>query len=306
MATISTSTGAFFERARASMKDLRSQAESLQSQLSSGQKLSRSSDDPVAASRLRTLSRLEKLTNIDSSNAQRADADLTLADAALGDMAKAVIRMQELTTQAASGTLTEDQRFAIGKEVDSIYSTLFSLANSRDSNGHALFGGESAGDAYTVDASGNAAYAGTASSGDLSLGDGQTVTRSLTGPEFLEFSVNGTPTDLLGVVKDLASALQGGVADPAGAARDALGSLKAGLDTLTTAQTVIGTRLSWIDLTSERRTNLTELRSTEEANLGATDITSTVATLQETMLVLQASQASFTKLSNLSLFNQLS
>lgn len=306
MAIVSTSTSAFFERSRADMKDLRSQAETLQSQLSSGQKLSRSSDDPVAASRLRTLSRLETLSTIDSANADRADADLTLADAALSDMAEAVIRAQELTTQAASGTLTADQRAAIGKELEAVYGTLLSLANSRDSNGHALFGGESSGDAYTLDASGNPTYAGTTSSGDLPLGDGQTVTRSLTGPEFLNFSVDGTGTDLLTVVKNLASALQGAAADPAGAAKDALGALQTGLDTLTTGQTLIGTRLSWIELTSERRTNLSELRSTEEADLGATDIASSVATLQETLLVLQASQASFTKLASLSLFNQLS
>lgn len=305
MAIVSTSTSAFFERSRVDMKDLRSQAEKLQSQLSSGQKLSRSSDDPVAASRLRTLSRLETLSDIDTANADRANADLTLADSALSDMADAVIRAQELTTQAANETLTAEQRAALGEELDAIYNTLFSLANSRDSNGHALFGGESAGDAYTLDGSGNPGYAGTASAGDLPLGDDQSVTRSLTGPEFLDFSVGGTPTDLLTVVKDLAAALQGASADPAGAAKDALGALQTGLDTLTTGQTVIGTRLSWIELTSDRRINLSELRSTEEANLGATDIASSMATLQETLLVLQASQASFSKLAGLSLFNQL-
>jgi flagellar hook-associated protein 3 FlgL len=288
------------------MKDLRSQAEAMQAQLSSGQKLSRSSDDPVAASRLRALSRLEKLSSIDSSNADRANSDLNLADAALGNMADAVIRAQELATQASNGTLTADQRGAIGKEMDAIYGTLISLANARDSSGHALFGGESAGDAYSVDASGNATYIGTASAGQLPLGEGQTVARSMTGPEFLNFSVNGTPTDLLSVIKGLASDLQGGAADPAAAAKGALDSLQAGLDTLTTGQTVVGTRLSWIDLTSERRTNLSELRQSEQADIGSTDIATVVATLQETMTVLEASQASFSKLASLSLFNQLS
>lgn len=305
MAIVSTSTSAFFERSRVDMKDLRSQAERLQSQLSSGQRLSRSSDDPVAASRLRALSRLETLSDIDRANADRANADLTLADSALSDMADAVIRAQELAMQAANETLTAEQRAALGEELDAVYNTLFSLANSRNSYGHALFGGESAGDAYTLDGAGNPSYAGTASAGELPLGEGQSVTRSLTGPEFLEFSVSGTPTDLLTVVKDLAAALQGASADPAGAAKDALGALQTGLDTLTTGQTVIGTRLSWIELTTDRRAKLSELRSSEEANLGATDIASSVATLQETLLVLQASQASFSKLAGLSLFNQL-
>ena len=64
-------------------------------------------------------------------------------------------------------------------------------------------------------------------------------------------------------------------------------------------------RLAWIDLAAERRTNLSESRATEENDVGGTDIASTVAQLQQTMTVLQASQASFTKLAGLSLFNML-
>jgi flagellar hook-associated protein 3 FlgL len=306
MPIVSTSTGAFFERARSDMKGLRSQAETLQAQLSSGSKLNRSSDDPVAASRLRALSRLETLSKIDTSNADRANADLSLADAALSDMGDALIRVQELASQAANGILTADQRKSIATELDQIGGNLLALANARDSNGHALFGGESTGDAYQLDGSGNAVYVGTAASGDLPLGDGQVVTRSMTGPEFLNFTdASGNSTDLMATVKALSDALKGGVADPVAAARDALGTLQTGLDTLTTSQTVVGTRLAWIELTGDRRVDLSELRATEEADLGTTDVASTIARLQETLLVLEASQSSFSKLSGLNLFNQL-
>ncbi|MCT2398161.1 flagellar hook-associated protein FlgL [Novosphingobium mangrovi (ex Huang et al. 2023)] len=306
MPIVSTSTSAFYERARASMKDLRSQAETLQAQLGSGEKLTRASDDPVAAARLRTLSRLESLSSIDTTNADRANADLSLADSAISNMATTIIRAQELATQAASSTLTDQQRAGIGAELDQIHDDLISLANSRDSNGHALFGGESAGNAYSVDASGNAVYIGTNSTGDLPIGDGQTVARSITGPQIFSFTdASGNTTDVMATVKALSDALKGGSTDPAGAAADALESLKQGIDTLTTGQTVVGTRLAWLDVVSERRSTLTELRTTEEASLGGTDIASTVAQLQQTLTVLEASQASFTKLSGLSLFDNL-
>ncbi|MCJ2184360.1 flagellar biosynthesis protein FlgL [Novosphingobium sp. 1949] len=306
MTIVSTSTSAFYERARADMKDLRSQAETLQAQMSSGQKLTRSSDDPVAASRLRTLGRLEKLSDIDAANANRANADLTLADAAMSDMADAIIRAQELATQAANDTITDAQRTAIGQELDEIFNNLVSLSNARDSNGHALFGGESAGDAYEIDASGAAVYVGTTNTSELPLGEGQTVTRSMTGPQFLSFTdANGNATDIMATVKALATALQGGSSDPAGAANEALTTLQSGLDALTTGQTVVGTRLAWIELTDERRVNLQELRQTEESNIGATDIATTIATLQETLTVLEASQASFTKLAGLTLFDNI-
>lgn len=306
MTIVSTSTSAFFERSRSDIKALRTQAENYQSQIASGAKFDRSSDNPVAASRLRSLARQEALSGIDKTNAGRANADLSLADSTMSDMADALMQVQDLATQAANSTLTGDQRASIGTQLDQIFGNLLALANARDSNGHALFGGTSAGDAYSLDASGNAVYVGTASSDALPLGDGQSVTRSITGPEFLTFTdAGGSQTDLLAVVKGLADALKGGAADPAGAASAALNDLKTGLDTLTTGQTVIGTRLAWIDVVDDRRTNLSELRSAEESDIGGADPATTIANLQETMTVLEAAQSTFGKLASLSLFNAI-
>lgn len=46
----------------------------------------------------------------------------------------------------------------------------------------------------------------------------------------------------------------------------------------------------WIDLNTERRTQMTELRSEEQAGLGGTDLAEAVSRLQQTMTVLEASQ----------------
>ena len=305
MTTINTSTSAFYDRSMQGIASLRAEAESLQNSMASGQRLTRSSDDPVAASRLRQLSHADALSTINTANAERATTDLSLTDSALSSFAGYVTRVKELATQAANGTLTAAQRSGIGTEIAAIRSNVLSLANSRDAAGHALFGGETAGAAYQTDALGNASYIGTASVSDLPLGDGQTVSRGLTGPEFMDFSVNGNPTNLLAVLKGLSDDLLGGAANPQASANAALDVLDAGLDAVSTAQTVVGTRLAWIDLTSERRTNLGEMRSTEEASVGGTDLAATVAKLQETMTVLQASQASFARLAGLSLFDLL-
>lgn len=303
MTTVSTS--AFYERAAQDFTALRARAEKLQSAIGRGERLSRSSDDPVAASRLRGLARGGSFAAIDTTNANRAISDLTLTDTALGSFAAYITRVKELAIQAGNDALTSAQRAGIGTELAQLRGNLIALANSRDSAGHALFGGETAGQAFTLDGAGTPVYSGTASAGELPLGEGQTVTRGLTGPEFLGFTANGSPTDIFAVVKGLADALHGGVADPAQAARDALGVLDSGLEAVTTAQTVIGARLGWIDLTSERRSDLTELRADEQAEIGGTDLAATVTRLQEALTVLQASQASFAKLASLSLFDVL-
>ena len=303
MTTVSTS--AFYERATQDMTALRARAEELQAAMGRGERLARSSDDPVAASRLRGLARGDSFAAIDTTNANRAVSDLTLTDTALGSFAEYITRAKELAVQAANATLSPAQRAGIGSELAQLHVNLAALANVRDSAGHALFGGETAGQAFTLDAAGNPVYAGTASAGDLPLGEGLSVTRGLTGPEFLSFNASGGPTDIFAVVKGLADALQGGATDPAQAARDALGALDTGLEAVTTAQTIIGTRLAWIDLTTQRREEMTELRAEEQAEIGGTDMAATITRLQEALTVLEASQASFAKLSSLSLFDVL-
>ncbi|MFM5948284.1 MAG: flagellar biosynthesis protein FlgL [Novosphingobium sp.] len=279
------STQAFYDRFNLDMSGLRRRADALQTSIGSGQRLGRSSDDPVAASRLRMLGSKDASAAIDLTIAARASADLMLTDSTLQSFADSVIRVKELATQAANGILTAPQRAGIATELEQISSELVRLANSRDSAGHALFGGETSGDAYAVDALGNVSYIGTGSSGDLSLGEGQKVTRGLTGPEFLNFTVGAVPTDLFTVVKDLATALTSG-SDPAQSARDALGALDSGLESIATRQTVVGTRLNWIDLNVERQTQMAELRSQEEADVGGTDLSQAVSQLQQTMTIL--------------------
>ena len=303
MTTVSTS--AFYERATQDMTALRARAEGLQAAMGRGQRLSRSSDDPVAASRLRGLARGDSFAAIGTTNAGRAISDLMLTDSALGSFADTITRAKELAVQAANATLTPAQRAGIGTELAQLHGHLAALANARDSAGHALLGGETSGQAYSFDAAGNPVYAGTASAGELPLGDGQSVTRGLTGPEFLNFNAGSGPTDIFAVIKGLADALQGGASDPAAAARDALGVLDTGLEAVTTAQTIIGARLGWIDLTTQRRNEMTELRAEEQAEIGGTDLAATITRLQEALTVLKASQASFAKLSSLSLFDVL-
>ena len=307
MSIFATSTSAFFERSTQSLSALRSQAEDLQNQISTNSTVSKSSDNPLAASQLRTLARSEALGTIDSDATNRATVDLNLTDTALNQFASYVTRAQELATQAASSLLPPAQRASIASELGQIHQGLLGLSNARDSAGHALFGGDSAGNAYQINAAtGLAEYIGSGSAGQLSLGDGQTVSRTLTGPEFLSFKdPAGGKTDLMTVIKTLSDALSGGAASTAATASTALGSLANGLDAITTAQTVVGSRLSWIDMSTARQQAMSEARTSQQQDIGAPELGSALARLQQLSTVLQASQASFSKLANLSLFDFL-
>jgi flagellar hook-associated protein 3 FlgL len=301
---INLSTSAFYERANRQIGDLRKQANTMQQQIGTGQRLERSSDDPVAAARLRTLARTERITAIDQRNSEAATTDLQLTDNALEAVASLVIRVKELATQAGNGTLSAEQRASIGVEVSAMGSNLLAIANTRSAAGHALFGGQSTGQAYTLSGT-TVGYAGTPSVDAIDLGDGQSVQPGLTGPEVFNFTASGGPTDLFAVLNGLAAALQGGVADPAQAARDALATLDTGLEKVTTAQTVVGARMGWVEMLDDRRVSMGELVATEQQQIGGADQATTMIRLQEMLTVLDASQASFVRLANVSLFNQL-
>ena len=300
---INLSTSAFYERATRQVGTLRAEAEKLQEQMGTGERLSRSSDDPVAAARLRTLARGERLAQIDQRSSDLASTDLKMTDDALGSLATLVIRAKELATKAATETLSAEQRAAIGGEVESLRQAVLQIANSRNSAGHALFGGQAAGAAYQ-ESGGAVAYVGTAAKDAVDLGDGQSVVPSLAGPEVFAFEAGGVPTDLFAVLGDLATALKSG-GDPTGPTGVALDGLAAGLDSITTAQTVVGARLGWIEVMDERRVANSELVADEQKAIGGADLAVTMTRLQEVTTVLEASQASFVRLAGLSLFDMM-
>ncbi len=301
----SISTSAFYDRSAGSLASLRARAETLQTQIATGERLQRGSDDPVAARGLRALAREEGLAAVHKNNAALADADLALAEGALTQLSSLTIRAQELATQSATGTLNTAQRQMNGDELAQIHASMVAILNSKDTSGNSLFAGTADGPAYSVSADGRASYVGTSESGEIDVGSGIKVARGLTGPEVVSFSVDGADTNLLTVVHDLASVLRSDAAGAAGAASQALGALGSGLAALSTAQAVIAARQGRVELAASLAVERGEIRAEEQKRLGETDLPTAIAQLQQTMTVLEASQATFTRLSGLSLFDYL-
>ena len=125
--------------------------------------------------RLRRLDRADTLGNIDAGNAKRASEDLQLAASALEAIGADIIRARELALWAASDTLGDAERTTIGSELELLRERLMANANALDSSGNALFGGESSGRAYEVGVGGVIGYIGTGASGEIELGQGQTL-----------------------------------------------------------------------------------------------------------------------------------
>ena len=305
MTTISsTSTSTFYTTAAEQLASLQQQVSAVNNSISSGTQFTAASDNPEAAAQMRMMQLQDATATVDTASANKATSNLQLADSAMTQMVNDINQAKTLTTQAATGTLSDAQRAAIGTQLSQIQKDLLSLANSRDSNGNALFGGGVSGNAYSLDAAGNAVYGGTSTSQTLAIGDGQTVQTSLTGPEVLSMTdASGNATNVIDSIGALATALKAGGSAAQTAAQNGLTSLSNGLDAVTTAQTVIGSRESWITLNTQNLTAQSTARATAESQVGDTDVSKAAIKLQQLTTALQASQACFVKMSSLSLFS---
>ncbi|BDI60099.1 flagellar biosynthesis protein FlgL [Qipengyuania nanhaisediminis] len=305
MVFVGSSTGAFFDRSLGQMGSLREALERYQTQIATGTRLTRGSDDPVAAARLRALDRLTVRGETEEENAARLGQDLRAASEQIEGVVSLLQRARELAVAAASETAGERGREAIALELEQMAEELFARGNATSITGAPLFAGTAAGPAFVRDTNGAVTYAGNGSNGAVPVAPGTEIERGVTGAQVFEFDDNGTPSSAFAVISALALALRGGAADPAQAASDALSGIDAGLDAASRSQTVLGTRIAWVDAIQldqqNRAVNVAEQRS----EVGDTDLSDTIVRLQQTLTALEASQASFARVSSLSLFDAI-
>lgn len=291
------STSRFYDRSSAAMTALQDRADTLSTQISTGKRLAAPSDDSVAYQRLAGLAR-------GTADASAYDTNLTLAtsllqqtDTTLGQITAQMQYASELAIQAGSDTLTPGSRAAIGVQLAGIVDTIAGLANAKDARGQPLLGGADGGAAVTRNADGSYAYARTAPS-RIPVADGQSVQPGDTAERV--FTVGGK--DTLAILAALAKGLQdGSVTNTSGAIDD----LSAATDQVTAVQASIGARAARVDMLTAQAKDVATNREATRSGLEDTDITQAITQLQKTMTVLQATQASFAKLSALSLFSYL-
>ncbi len=305
MSTPINTLSGFYQRSLSQLGGLRAQLEELQGQVATGRRFERSSQDPVAASRLRSLERADRLQAINTENADRVELDLGAASDEISGITNLLSRARELAIAAGNDTLDEGDYQAIATELEQLGEELLTRANGVSLAGESLFSGEVGGAAYIRDASGAVVYNGSTQTSSLTIADGVTLERGITGPEFLDFDDGSGPSDAFALIFGLAAALQGGVADPGAAARDAISGFDASLDSANRGQTILGARIAWVETLQQSQLDRSLARAEEQADVGGVELTEAIAQLQQTLTVLEATQASFGRLSSLSLFDAI-
>ncbi|WP_230483918.1 flagellin N-terminal helical domain-containing protein [Sphingomonas sp. Leaf21] len=293
---ISTST--MYDSATRRMAALQSKANDLMTQNATGKKLLKPSDDAAASAQVAALDRADADAEVYKGNLSLAKSVLQQVDTTLGSIGSQLQTAVELATKAANGTLNDYDRSVLGDQLSAVRDQLVSLGNTRDIRGQPLFGTVDGTDAVQA-ANGSYSYTAPKTSA-VPIDRDQSVEITVGAERVFKSGSN----DTFAVLNNLITALKtpGGSSDTI---RNSIDQLNAANDNVGAVQASIGARETRVELQQTMLDTASTDRATLRSNVADADIASNIAQLQQTMTVLQATQASFTKLSGLSLFDYL-
>jgi flagellar hook-associated protein 3 FlgL len=293
-------TSQLFDRSASLMTSLNGRADLLQTQIATGVRILNPSDDAPAYLRLSSLNRDAARDATYGANIRLAQSVTAQADSALSGIETQLQRALELAMQAANGTLSDANRAPIATALQATIDDLLALANSKDVRGQPLFAGAEGDSAYVRGDDGTISYAGSGEPAGIPIGEGSAVPPTVTG----ERAFAAGESDMFAVLAALSAALAAG-GDLGEASDDAISGIQASLESVTTARASIGARAMRLDLETERLDEVSITREETRQGIDGVDVAAAITELQKTLTVLQATQASFTKLSSLSLFDYL-
>lgn len=271
-----TGTSYFFDSNRDRMSALTAQADRLQTQISTGKKLLAPGDNPAGWQRLQTLVQAKADGNAYAANITMAKAVLEQTDSTLATVQTRLQRTNELAIKANNGVLSANDRAAIAEEFAAIVEDLANLADTKDPRGQALF-----------DAQASA----------IPIGEGVDVV------------VNSDRARVFGtLVADLTAyvaQLRDPNADIATASAATIATIGSAVANVAAQQGSVGARAARVDLFEGAANDVALVVEGQRSAVEDADPYATYMELQKTITILSATQASFGKLSQLSLYDYL-
>ena len=285
------------------MLDRQADLSKTQQQLATGRGILTPSDDPAGSTQVLRFQQEIGMTKQYQRNTERAIGRLELEESILSGISDSLHRVRELAVQGLNDTNNASNRLALAEEVRHRLDEVFKLANTKDGNGEYLFSGFRGKTEPFVDAGGGVFnYVGDRGQRQVQISATRQVETSDSGFDLfmdIPFSGGGSQ-DIFATIDSLATSLEANA--PNG---NSLTDIDSALENMFTARAGIGSRLNTID--AQRNINeqyLVQMEG-ELSNIQDLDYAEAIGRLNLQLSGLQASQASFERVQNLSLFNFL-
>ena len=183
-------TNLIFDQNLRAMNSSQAQLSDIQTQLASGKKLLRPSDDPVGASQvIRLTEEIDKITQYQRNNDLVTNA-LELQETTLRTINDVADRARVLTVQSGNGILSSADKQAVGAEIEQLRNQVVDLMNTQNASGEYIFSGyQSASQAFSFNggAADNAIeFVGDNGTNLVQLSDSITVQSTTSGKTLFE------------------------------------------------------------------------------------------------------------------------
>lgn len=291
----------------------------LQSQISSGKRITKPSDDVLSSiSVVSTNSSLGKIDNY-LKNLSNAKNELDVTEKTLSMALDSINRAKELTVQAANASAGPQELSAINAEIEQIIEQVKNFGNTKFGTNYIFGGFKTDSPPFGVPAAGEIEYTGSAYGSherEVEINDGVTIAVNLSGDQVFGYYYTGdhdnnvvTPDTLDGqglirTLSMLSTELQAATPDK-DVIRTRLDDLETDLNTVLNALSQVGSISTRIDLTQDSlendKVNLTKIKSDAED----IDMAKAISDLQFQQTALEASLSVSAQIIQPSLLNFL-
>jgi flagellar hook-associated protein 3 FlgL len=285
-------------------------------QMSTGKRVNRPSDDPIAASQAVVVSQSQAQNSQYTLARSFATQKVSLEENVLGQVTTALQSAQEKIVYAGNGTLSDNDRNSLATDLQGIRDQLVNLANSTDGNGRYIFAGYKTDTAAFDQATGE--YAGGDTPISQQVDSARTMQISHTGSDVFEsFTSNAAPEpgdatpekNMFKILDNVIAALKTPVEGDQDKADQmtldidkANRGLRNSLDNVLTVRADLGTKLTELSsldsLGSDRALGLTQQMS----DLVDVDWNAAISSYTMQQAALQASYKAFSDMQGMSLF----
>lgn len=283
------------------LSGLQRDIDTLQGQIGTGKRIAVPSDAPVGSGIVTRLRRAQDSGIAAGRSVDTAVSRLAATDVALAGVSEVVQRAREVALLGATGTLNAADRATLAATAVQLGEQLLELANTRAADGTSLFGGAlGQGDAFVRGPAGLVVWAGVGGAPVLALGSG-TVSAGIDG----RAALTGPAGDAFALLDALNLALAAPDAARSVAMASVLTGLEASVSLVADTRATVGTRQTRLEAEAERLKVVDLAMEKDLSKIEGIDLPTAIARVQRLITVLQAAQASFVKITSLSLWDRL-
>lgn len=284
-------------------------------QMSTGKRVTKPSDDPIAASQAVVLSQAQAQNSQYALARTFATQKISLEENVLGQVTTAIQSAQERIVNAGNGTLSDDDRASLATDLEGIRNQILNLANSTDGNGRYIFAGYKTDSAPFSGGANSITYTGGSTSVTQSVDASRTMTVGHLGSQIFEsLTSNAVPepdgspseTNLFEMLDSAISALKTPAADLTDVEKDAIDKTNRGLrnslNNVLTVRAELGTQLNELDKLDELGSDRALGQAQQMSDLVDVDWNSAISSYVMQQAALQASYKAFSDMQGMSLF----